>query len=211
MIEILRYSGSLLLFLLFVFSGACAPAAPPVVPLVATTSVATESVPQTFPAKIVEGARKQIGDRYVADYQTIPYPNGDVPAGQGACTDVVIRAFRHAGVDLQQWVHEDMKKHFAAYPKKWGLRHTDTSIDHRRVPNLQTFFHRHHAELPLNSDWSSGDVVTWKLDSGLDHCGIVSDRKTAQGVPLVIHNLGQCAEEDVLHRWKITGHFRVTP
>ncbi len=160
------------------------------------------------------GARGQIGDAYVMGYVSIPYPNGDIPKGQGVCTDVVVRSFRRANLDLQRLVHEDMKAYFSAYPNNWGLRRTDPSIDHRRVPNLQTFFARKGKTLTKQttpaqlSAWRPGDVVTWDLDNGLDHCGIVSDKKNAAGIPLVIHNIGRCAEEDCLTTWKITGHYR---
>jgi uncharacterized protein len=164
--------------------------------------------------RIVKAARAQIGDAYVADYVAIPYPNGDVPKGQGACTDVVVRALRAAGYDLQQLVHEDMRRAFAVYPKKWGLRRPDKNIDHRRVPNQQTFFKRHGVVLTTAvnaktlSEWQPGDIVTWILPNGRDHCGIVSDRKNRDEIPLAIHNLGRCAEEDCLTVWRITGHYR---
>jgi len=160
--------------------------------------------------KIVAAARAQVGDRYVADYVSLRYPGGDVPRGQGACTDVVIRALRAVGYDLQKLVHEDMQRHFALYPKKWGLRRPDPSIDHRRVPNLRVYFQRHACSLPLNRDFAPGDIVTWDLTpGGLTHCGIVSDRKNAQGVPWILHNIGPVAsEEDRLFAWKCTGHYR---
>ena len=165
-------------------------------------------------AKIVAGAKAQIGDLYDPRYVALAYPNGDVARGRGACTDVVVRALRHAGYDLQRLIHKDMKEHFAVYPKKWGLRRPDPHIDHRRVPNQQVFFARHGRTLTktvssaTRAQWQPGDIVTWKLDSGLDHTGVLSDRVGADGVPLVIHNLSQCAEEDCLTRWKVTGHFR---
>ncbi|MEA2463507.1 MAG: uncharacterized protein QOJ98_1254, partial [Acidobacteriota bacterium] len=133
----------------------------------------------------------------------------DVPMAAGVCTDVVIRAYRHAGVDLQVLVHEDMKRNFSAYPKSWGLRKPDTNIDHRRVPNLATFFKRQGAALPVTkraSDYKPGDVVTWKLASGVPHIGIVSGRA------LVVHNIGSgVREEDVLFAYELTGHFRWSP
>ncbi len=164
--------------------------------------------------KIVAGAKKQIGDIYDPAYVRIPYPGGDVPRGTGACTDVVVRALRAAGYDLQRLIHQDMRRNFSTYPKKWGLRRPDANIDHRRVPNQMRFFARHGVSLTREvspgtlSQWRPGDVVCWKLDSGLDHTGILSDRRSASGIPLVIHNLSACAEEDCLTRWKITGHFR---
>jgi len=166
--------------------------------------------------KVIEGAKKQVGVTrgYDGTYRKIAYPNGDVPRETGVCTDVIIRAYRHAGVDLQVLVHEDMKAHFSAYPRIYGLRRPDPNIDHRRVPNQMAFFRRHGKALPIATtgdaakSWHPGDVIYWKLDNGLDHCGIVSDRQGAHGLPLVIHNLSVAREEDALVAWRITGHFR---
>lgn len=166
--------------------------------------------------KVIESAREQleVTTGYTQKYFSISYPNGDVPAETGACTDVVIRAFRNAGVDLQKEVHEDMKKHFASYPQKWGLRSTDTNIDHRRVPNLRKFFERKGKSLPVTpnqEDYRPGDVVTWDLDGkGMTHIGIVSDRKDpSTGRHLIIHNIGGGAqEENRLFAWEITGRYR---
>ena len=132
-----------------------------------------------------------------------------MPADKGACTDVVIRALRAAGFDLQALIHQDMKR--VRYPRA-GKR-LDTNIDHRRVPNQRFFLARKGLVLTTSLDkadaWKAGDVVSWKLDSGLDHIGIVSDRRNAKGLPWVIHNIGpKAAEEDVLAAWKITGHYR---
>jgi uncharacterized protein YijF (DUF1287 family) len=80
---------------------------------------------------------------YDPSYFQLDYPNGDVPQDKGVCTDVVIRAYRKIGIDLQKEVHEDMKSNFSKYPKIWGLTKPDKNIDHRRVPNLMTFFTRH--------------------------------------------------------------------
>ena len=151
---------------------------------------------------------------YDPSYVVISYPNGDVPIEKGVCTDVVIRAFRQAGVDLQKEIHEDMSKNFGIYPKKWGLKSTDTNIDHRRVPNLQTFFTRKGKSLAISDraeDYKPGDIVTWELnEKGLAHIGIVSDiwnEKTKRYS--IIHNIGAgTAAEDVLFNWKITGHYR---
>lgn len=166
--------------------------------------------------KLLESAVKQtlITKAYDPSYVVIPYPNGDVPLETGVCTDVVIRAFRNAGVDLQKEVHEDMRGDFASYPNKWGLPKPDTNIDHRRVPNLQKFFERKGKALPVNGNaenYKPGDVVSWDLDGkGMTHIGIVSNifSETA-GRYLIIHNIGAGAKaEDVLFNWKITGHFR---
>lgn len=151
---------------------------------------------------------------YTQDYFVIPYPNGDVRAETGACTDVVIRSFRAAGVDLQKEVHEDMAEHFGDYPKKWGLTKTDTNIDHRRVPNLQKYFDRRGKSLPVTangSDYRPGDVVSWDLNGkGMTHIGVVSNLWNAnQKRYLIIHNIGSGARaEDSLFEWKITGHYR---
>ena len=166
--------------------------------------------------KVLENAVRQteITKAYDPNYIVIPYPNGDVPMETGVCTDVVIRAFRGAGVDLQREVHEDMRDNFSAYPKKWNLPKPDTNIDHRRVPNLQTFFERKGKSLPVTKNaenYKPGDVVSWDLDGkGLTHIGIVSNILNENtGHFLIIHNIGAGAKaEDVLFDWKITGHFR---
>lgn len=163
---------------------------------------------------LVTAARKQIGVTLTYDpaYVRLPYPGGDVPASRGVCTDVVIRAFRTQRIDLQQRVHEDMRTHFAKYPQKWGLRGPDSNIDHRRVPNLQTWFARQGWSLPVTSragDYRVGDLVTWMLPGNLPHIGIVSDRRSLSGTPLIIHNIGHGArEDDVLFDYPITGHYR---
>lgn len=168
--------------------------------------------------KIISAARKQIGVTVTYDpaYTSLDYPNGDVPADRGVCTDVLIRAFR-AGLekDLQKLVHEDMAKNFVAYPKNWGLSRPDKNIDHRRVPNLQTWFIRqgYQVALPESKEpagFLPGDIVTCTVPPNLPHVMIVSDKKTAGGVPLVIHNIGRgTAEEDRLFDFTLTGHYRV--
>jgi len=168
-----------------------------------------------FSNKVVEAAQAQTRERVVYDgrYFKLAYPGGDVPAGLGVCTDVVIRAFRKAGVDLQVAVHEDMKKDFSAYPRKWGRRSPDPNIDHRRVPNLMTFFRREGAALPLSKkaeDYAAGDLVTWDLGGGLTHIGVVVPGD--DGRPLIVHNIGRGPRrEDVLFSWTITGHYRWKP
>ena len=187
-------------------------------------TVAGQSQPppakQLSPAalRVVVNARKQTTQTRFYDpaYVSLPYPNGDVPIDRGVCTDVVFRAVRAGGVDLQKQVHEDMSAYFAAYPKKWGARRTDKSIDHRRVPNLQTYFRRHGKSLPVThppANYRPGDIVSWKLSNGLDHIGVVSDAKVAgREQHAVIHNIGQGArQDDVLFAWKITGHYRFFP
>lgn len=167
---------------------------------------------------VVEAARGQIGKtvRYDPSYQSLLYPNGDVPIEGGVCTDVVIRALRASlTMDLQQLVHEDMKRHFGNYPQKWGLRGPDRNIDHRRVPNLQRFFKRQGWELPVSADpqvYQPGDLVTCLLPTNVPHIMIVSDRisQVNSARRLIIHNIGAGArEEDRLFEFKITGHYRI--
>lgn len=166
--------------------------------------------------KIIKAARAQIGvtTGYDPAYRAMDYPGGDVPATSGVCTDVVIRALRTAvGFDLQKQVHEDMKSNFSRYPGLWGLRRTDRNIDHRRVPNLQTFFTRKGWQQPIPAHpegYQPGDIVTCTVPPNLPHIMWVSDRRTAAGRPLVIHNIGQGAcEEDRLADFPITGRYRV--
>ena len=164
--------------------------------------------------RLIAAARSQIGVTryYDPTYTVIAYPNGDVPLDRGVCTDVLIRAYREIGIDLQRLVHEDMQANFAKYPKLWGLSHPDTNIDHRRVPNLMVFFARKGQSLPVSqsaSDYLPGDIVTWQLPSGVPHIGIVSDVLAEGARYQMIHNIGagtQC--EDCLFAFKITGHYR---
>lgn len=154
---------------------------------------------------------------YDGSYRAIGYPLGDVAADRGVCTDVVIRSYRAGlGVDLQRLVHEDMRANFGLYPTFWGLSKPDPNIDHRRVPNLQTYFARHGQSLPVSqvpADYAAGDIVTWMLPGNLPHIGIVSDRKSNDGArPLIIHNIGAGPrEEDALFVGDITGHYRFLP
>ncbi len=164
---------------------------------------------------VLAAARSQIGVTTVYDgsYQRLTYPGGDLPAERGVCTDVLIRSFRASGVDLQRLVHEDMVRAFSAYPNPWGLARPDPNIDHRRVLNLAAFFRRQGASVPVTdrpSDYLPGDVVTWRLPSGLPHIGLVSStRAPGTDRPLVIHNIGQgTREEDVLFAYALTGHYR---
>jgi uncharacterized protein len=164
--------------------------------------------------KLVSAARQQTQHAVIYDgsYRRIAYPMGDVAANRGVCTDVVIRAYRALGIDLQVLVHEDMRASFALYPALWGLTKPDTNIDHRRVPNLQKFFERAGARIGGASSAQSylpGDLVTWMLPGNLPHIGIVSDRRGANGRPLMIHNIGAGPkEEDMLFEYPITGHYR---
>ncbi|MDR1890263.1 MAG: DUF1287 domain-containing protein [Zoogloeaceae bacterium] len=167
---------------------------------------------------LIKAARAQIGVTRIYDgsYTRLSYPNGDVAPERGVCSDVIIRAYRQAfGHDLQQEIHRDMKQAFSAYPRHWGLKTTDANIDHRRVPNLQTFFTRHGARLQNKSapDYRPGDLVTQTVAERLPHIVIVSDKRSADGQRyLVIHNIGAGAqEEDSLFKFPITGHYRYFP
>lgn len=166
---------------------------------------------------LVAAARAQVGVtlHYDGRYQGISYPGGDVPLERGVCTDVVIRAYRKQGVDLQALVHQDMSKAWNAYPQLWQLKAPDRNIDHRRVPNLATFFSRHGTSLKPSRDgrdYRPGDIVTWRLPRNLPHIGIVSDKLSWTGVPLVIHNIGEGAkEENALFSYPISGHYRWKP
>lgn len=170
--------------------------------------------PKDFYGKLSDAAISIINANieYDPTYFTIPYPNGDVPKGKGVCTDVIIRAYRKAGIDLQKEVHEDMKKNFNKYPKTWGLKTTDSNIDHRRVPNLETFFGRFGETLPVSnkiSDYKPGDIVTWMLPGSHTHIGIVVDRKAASGRYMIVHNIGAGqVMEDVLFEYDMRNHYR---
>lgn len=167
---------------------------------------------------IVSSARERtLADvTYDPKYVKLTYPGGDVPANTGVCTDVVIRTFRNAfNFDFQRAVHEDMRANFKSYPNHWGLKSPDRNIDHRRVPNLEVFLKRQGAAVPLTDnaeDYLPGDIVSWRLGGRISHIGIVSDKKTVDGTPLVIHNIGAGpVEENILWIPEMTGHFRFKP
>lgn len=164
---------------------------------------------------LVRAARSQIGvtHSYDPSYVVLRYPNGDVPLSTGVCAEVVVRAMRTQGVDLQRVLHEDMSRAFAVYPKRWGLSRPDRNIDHRRVLNLEVYMQRKGKSLLLTrraQDFQAGDWVTWRVgDEQLPHIGIVSNRKNPQGVPLIIHNIGAgTQEQDVLFAFPMSGHYR---
>ena len=163
-------------------------------------------------AQLATAAESQVGVTTIYDpaYRTIKYPGGDLPKERGVCADVIVRAFRTIGVDLQVAVHEDMAAHFADYPKNWGLKKPDKNIDHRRVPNLMRFFSRSGKSLPVDAAYDPGDVVAWRLPGGLYHIGVVSTQKSSGGKDyLVVHNIGAGAQlEDVLRAFRIIGHYR---
>ena len=181
-------------------------------PLIVLLALATTAFADS---RLPELARRQIGVtvEYDGSYERLAYPGGDVPMERGVCTDVVIRALRLLNFDLQKEVHEDMKRNFSRYPKRWGLKCPDRNIDHRRVPNLQTFFKRKGWSLPVTdepSDYNAGDLVTCTVGGNLPHIMIVSDRCNDEGVPLIIHNIGGgTEEEDALFMFPLNGHYRV--
>ena len=170
---------------------------------------------QPFSLKLVEAAKERTDHRVTYDgtYMRIDYPGGDVPDNIGVCTDVVIRSYRKLGIDLQEEVHKDMKGNFGKYPNNWGLKRPDANIDHRRVPNLQTFFTLHGTKLPVTrdpGDYLPGDLVTWMVAGNLPHIGIVTNSNTMFGKrPLIVHNIGRGPVlEDMLFEYPITGHYR---
>jgi len=188
--------------------------------LAALLVIAGQALAGSFQQDLVAAALERTEHRvtYNGAYYRIDYPNGDVPAEIGVCTDVIIRSYRAIGADLQQLVHEDMAADFDAYPSRriWGLASTDRNIDHRRVPNLQTFFTRHGEPLPVSdnpSDYAPGDLVTWMLPGNLPHIGIVTDTLSpSTGNPEVVHNIGAGPQrEDTLFAYTITGHYRYVP
>lgn len=150
---------------------------------------------------------------YDPSYFSIKYPNGDVPKGKGVCTDVIIRAYRKLGIDLQKEVHEDMKANFNLYPKIWGLNSTDKNIDHRRVPNLMTFFSRKGTVKPITKnpdDYKPGDIICWNLGGAITHTGIVVNKKSQDNKRfMIVHNIGAGQVlQDCLFSFKIIGHYR---
>jgi uncharacterized protein YijF (DUF1287 family) len=184
--------------------------------LLLTLSLAAPAFAGSEPSRLTEAARDQVGVTVTYDpaYVQLEFPGGDLPRDRGVCTDVVIRALRDGwGIDLQLAVNRDMKANFSAYPSLWGLSRTDRNIDHRRVPNLQTLFARIGAELPLDegpTPYLPGDIVTWTLPGNLAHIGIVSDKLSVDGTPLILHNIGRGAqEEDILFAYPMTGHYRI--
>lgn len=186
-----------------------------VVTTLIVASVCTSAFAGKFADDLVKAARERTHHHEIYDgsYRRIGYPMGDVPDDRGVCTDLVIRAYRGLGIDLQVLIHEDMARHFSAYPTIWGMRRPDRNIDHRRVPNMQAFLVRVGASLPLSQmpqDYLAGDLVTWMLPGNLPHIGMVSDR-VVNGTrrPKVIHNIGAGpVEDDILFGYRITGHYR---
>ena len=191
-------------------------------PLLVSAKPAAPPAPATASATalaLVAAARSQVGVTvlYDARYERLAYPGGDVPLERGVCTDVVVRAYRKLGQDLQVLVHEDMRQAWGVYQQqgRWQMKGPDRNIDHRRVPNLGPFFARHGSSLPPSKDagdYRAGDIVTWRLPRNLTHIGIVSDKQSWNGVPLLIHNIGEGArEENILFSYPVTGHYRWQP
>ena len=171
---------------------------------------------KTFEEKLSEAAISIIDPSidYDPAYFSIKYPNGDIPANKGVCTDVIIRTYRKLNIDLQKEVHEDMIANFSKYPnlKKWGMKKTDTNIDHRRVPNLEVFFERKGTKLPISEDskdYKTGEIVTWMINNKLPHIGIVTNKKSEDGKRnLIVHNVGGGQVlEDCLFEYEIVGHY----
>ena len=165
--------------------------------------------------QMLDGAIAQAGvtTGYDPSYAALEYPGGDVPEKTGVCSDVVVRAFRKAGIDLQKEIHEDMKAARSEYPKKWGASNPDSNIDHRRVLNLMTYFSRQGKSLPISddaTDYQPGDIVAWQLTSGIDHIGIMTNMSAdSEDRYLIVHNIGAGTRiEDVLFAWTIKGHYR---
>lgn len=184
--------------------------------ILTSPSLASSSSP-TFSQNLVSSARKQIGltNYYDPAYRKIKYPGGDVPMDRGVCTDVIIRALRDQGIDLQQCINQHMKSNWKIYPNKWGLQRPDPNIDHRRVPNISTYFVNKNLSLnndPLKSPYLPGDIVVWDLGKGVLHIGLISDSLTeSKDRYMVIHNI--CCgvkEEDILMTYKIVSHFRLS-
>lgn len=186
--------------------------------LTSDTLLADNQEQASFSERLVESAleRTQHLVVYEGSYRNIDYPMGDVPENIGVCTDVIVRSYRALGLDLQQLVHEDMTAHFDEYPDIWGLTRPDTNIDHRRVPNLERFFERHGEALAIShnpEDYQPGDIVSWRLEGGFPHIGIVTNKKSADGERYkIVHNIGLGPKlEDVLFSYPIVGHYRYLP
>lgn len=173
--------------------------------------------PENFQDRLSDAAISIIdpGVQYDPSYRVINYPGGDVPSGTGVCTDVIIRAYRKLGIDLQVEVHKDITAHFHLYPTMFGLKKPDTNVDHRRVPNLMVFFKRNGRSLAcsqLSEDYHPGDIVCWNLYGGVNHIGLVVNKLSADHQRfLVVHNIGGGqVMEDMLFKYKIIGHYSYT-
>lgn len=186
---------------------------PPVPPDAPVKPLPANAPPQL--KQMLDGAIAQAGvtTSYDPAYVALDYPGGDVSEKTGVCSDVVVRAFRKAGIDLQKEIHEDMAAARADYPTKWGAINPDSNIDHRRVLNLMAYFRRHGKSLPVSydaADYQPGDIVAWDLTTGIDHIGIVTNMwSDSEDRYLIVHNIGAGTRvEDVLFDWTIKGHYR---
>jgi uncharacterized protein len=182
---------------------------------IATSVAQDSSTTNQLGQRILTQARSQIGitTGYDPSYTALGYPGGDVPMRTGVCSDVVIRALRPLGLDLQKAVHEDMRNHFRTYPQRWGLKGPDKNIDHRRVPNLMHYLEQNHVRLDNSpnhpSSFHAGDIVAWDLGGGVLHIGIVSEPKSGP-IPWVVHNIGMgTVEENILFQYRIIGHYQI--
>ncbi|MCK5810777.1 MAG: DUF1287 domain-containing protein [Cocleimonas sp.] len=191
-----------------------------ILPILLLISLPINSIATSYSEKLVDAAIERTYHKvtYDGSYRRISFPLGDVPSNKGVCTDVVIRAYRKLGIDLQQRVNEDMSQRFHEYPsfKKWGLLKPDSNIDHRRVPNLRSFFSRNGINLPISknaNDYRPGDIVTWNISPSLPHIGIVTNLISNDlKRPIIAHNIGKGPQlEDVLFKLNITGHYRYLP
>lgn len=210
MMHIHRTLTSLLLTAIIGAAVACAPKA---TQADRSQAVSFEVKPALRP--VIESALAQTEQTTIYDpaYVRLDYPGGDLSIERGVCADVIVRAFRKGGVDLQRNIHEDMARNFAGYPKRWGLKAPDANIDHRRVPNLMTYFNRQEKALPVTTnakDYEPGDVVAWDLGGGLTHIGIVVNLRARDSERYyIVHNIGAGARlEDVLFAWRQIGHYR---
>lgn len=170
-----------------------------------------------FANNLAAEALKYSGSQVAYDpaYYKIAYPGGDVPSAKGVAADLVIRSYRHLGIDLQKEIHEDMEKNFRVYPQLWVASGPDPNIDHRRVQNLQRFFSHKGQILSTGSDPSTykpGDIVVWALTNAADmHVGIIVPGPSGSGeTPWVVHHpAGSGVQwEEAVFQYQILGHFR---
>jgi uncharacterized protein YijF (DUF1287 family) len=185
-------------------------------PIISTQPATTKITNPTI-RKLVTGgiAQTSITKTYDPAYVLLAYPGGDVPASTGVCTDVIVRAYRQIGIDLQKEVHIDMRRNFAVYPKMWGLKQPDKNIDHRRVANLMTFFDRHGTVLPISknsADYLPGDIVTYDLGEKIGlHIALVTNIQGTNGYQMVHNACCGTKVEIIPPNWKINGHYRYLP
>ena len=209
----MQYRQPLISLLLIAISAQAMACAPKATQADRAQAVSVDVKPALRP--VLDSALAQTEQTTIYDpaYVKLVYPGGDLPIERGVCADVIVRAFRKGGVDLQKEVHDDMARNFAIYPNRWGLKAPDTNIDHRRVPNLMTYFKRHNKSLPITTnakDYQPGDIVAWDLGGGLTHIGIVVNLRARDGERYyIVHNIGAGARlEDVLFAWRQIGHYR---